>query len=136
MFLDRVLHEIIAPGFPWSRSEDMHCFVRTRCRRMTAILRLQRFQKHIRQQIEDTLIVFEDEGIQENSPGDSSRKFFYHLLDNCTAKTMPNQDDLFQLVFLNVSNNRGHAVSMGNANTRRPWAMAGERGRVCTLTLC
>jgi len=41
----------------------LHCFVRTRRRRMTAILRLQGFQKHIWQQIEDTLIVVEDKGI-------------------------------------------------------------------------
>src|SRR3974377_15129 len=136
MFFDRVLHEIIAPGFPWSGSKGMHRFLRTRCRRMTAILQLQRFQKHIRQQIEDTLIVFEDQGIQENGPGDSAGKLFYHLLDNCTAKTMPNQNDILQLVFLNVSNNQGTRVSMCNADACRPWAMAGERGRVCTLTLC
>ena len=114
----------------------MHCFVRTRRRRMTAILRLQGFQKHIWQQIEDTLIVVEDRGIQEDGPCDSARKLFYNLLDNCTAKTMPNQDDLFQLVFLNAINNGGHTVSMFNADTCNPGAMAGERGRVCAMTLC
>src|SRR5215469_4816917 len=135
MFFDRVLHEIVTPGLPWSRSEGVHRFVRTRCRRMTAILRLQGFQEHIWQQIEDTLIVFEDKGIQEDGPCDSARKLFYNLLDNCTAKTMPNQDHVFQLVFLNVSNNRGRTVSMCSANTCRPWAMAGERGRVCAMPL-
>src|SRR6516162_5346981 len=49
---------------------------------------------------------------------------------------MPNQDDLFQLVFLNAINNGGHTVSMCNADTCNPGAMAGERGRVCAMTLC
>src|SRR6516164_2036710 len=135
MLLDRVLHEIVAPGFPWSRSEGLRCFVRSHCRRMTAILRLQRLQKHIRQQIEDTLIVLEDKGIQENGPCDSAWKPFHDLLNDCAAKTVPHQDDAFQLVFLNVSDNRSHTISMCNADTCRPWAMAGERGRVCTMPL-
>src|SRR3974390_2013271 len=103
---------------------------------MIAIPRLPRFPQRIWQQNENTIIFFYDKGIQENGPCDSAGNLLYHLLDNSTAKTMSNQDDVFQLVLLNVCNNRGHTVSMGNYDTCRPRTMSGERRCICTMTLC
>jgi hypothetical protein len=52
--------------------------------------------------IEDALLVSEDNGIEEHRPPDPGREPLRQLLNDPSAKTLPNKTDLLEVVLLNV----------------------------------
>jgi hypothetical protein len=70
---------------------------------MTAVLGSQGIQENIWQGIEETLIVLEYEGVQENDPPDPVGELFRCLLNERSPKTMTNQNDLLQSSLIYVS---------------------------------